>query len=53
MSQSVIADEPAAVVGQPAPDFTVTGLDDMEFTLAQKLEAGDKNIVLVFSRANW
>ena len=53
MSQPLAADDPAAAVGQLAPDFTATGIDGVEFTLAGKLEAGDKNIVLVFSRANW
>ncbi len=53
MSQSVAAEDPVAAVGKPAPDFTATGIDTKDFTLANKLRAGDRNIVLVFSRASW
>lgn len=49
-----MADEtPKVEVGKPAPDFTVTGIDRKTFKLSDKLAAGDKNIVLLFSRANW
>lgn len=53
MSQSVAAEDPVAAVGKQAPDFTAIGIDGKEFTLANKLKAGDRNIVLVFSRASW
>ena len=47
------AEEPKqAVVGQPAANFTVTGIDGKEFQLSDKL-AGEKNLVLMFSRAHW
>jgi len=47
------ADDEPAVVGKPAPDFTATGIDGKEFKLSDKLSGGDRNIVLIFSRANW
>lgn len=40
-------------VGQPAPDFVVIGVDGKPFKLSEKLSGGDKNIVLLFSRAHW
>jgi|GEM_PF-648612 len=50
---AVVGEDTVAVVGKPAPDFTATGIDGKEFTLAERLESGDRNTVLVFSRANW
>ena len=48
---TAIAVEPAKV-GQQAPDFTATGIDGKQFKLSDR--AGkDKNIILMFSRANW
>ena len=48
------ADEvPQAEVGKSAPDFTATGIDGRTFKLSDKLKSGDKNVVLLFSRANW
>ena len=53
-SPSVFADEVhEAKVGQAAPDFTATGIDGKEFKLSEKLKSGEKNIVLLFSRASW
>ncbi len=51
----VAADEapPKVEVGKPAPDFTVTGIDGKTFKLSDKLKSGEKNIVLMFSRASW
>ena len=54
MTPAVFAeDDKQATVGQAAPDFTATGIDGMEFTLSDKLKAGNRNIVLLFSRASW
>ena len=39
-------------VGQPAPDFAVTGIDGKRFKLSDKTKAG-KNVALMFSRAHW
>lgn len=39
-------------VGKKAPDFVMTGIDGKEFKLSDKT-GKDKNIVLMFSRANW
>ena len=48
------ADETSAPKsGQPAPDFTMTGIDGKPIKLSKKLASGDTNIVLLFSRANW
>ena len=60
-SQVVSADEPSATpaananaeVGKAAPNFTATGIDGEKFQLSDKLKAGKKNVVLIFSRANW
>lgn len=50
----VFADDAEEVmVGQAAPDFTVTGIDGKQFSLSDKLKAGDRHIVLLFSRASW
>lgn len=40
------------VVGKPAPDFSVTGIDGKSFKLSDKTGAG-KNVALMFSRAHW
>jgi hypothetical protein len=54
MSPTVFADEaPMATVGQAAADFIATGIDGKKFKVSDKLKAGDKNIVLLFSRASW
>lgn len=55
LSSTAFADEKAtpAEVGKPAPDFTVTGIDGKKFKLSEKLKKGDRNFVLIFSRANW
>jgi hypothetical protein len=54
VTATTMADETAKVeVGKPAPDFTVTGIDGEQFKLSDKLKAGDKNIALMFSRAQW
>lgn len=39
-------------IGKRAPDFVMTGIDGKEFKLSDKL-GKEKNIVLMFSRANW
>ena len=39
-------------VGKKAPDFTATGIDGKKFKLSERM-GKDKNIVLLFSRANW
>ena len=41
-----------AKVGRPAPDFVMTGIDGQDAKLSQ-LTARGKNVVLMFSRANW
>jgi hypothetical protein len=39
-------------IGSQAPDFTATDINDKPFKLSDR--AGqDKNIILMFSRANW
>ena len=54
MTSAVFAEDgKQATVGQAAPDFTATGIDGIEFKLSDKLKAGDRNIVLLFSRASW
>jgi hypothetical protein len=48
------ADEPKAVeVGQKAPDFVATGIDGKEFKLSERIGDGERNVVLLFSRAHW
>ncbi len=39
--------------GMRAPDFTATDADGKPFKLSERLAKGDKNIVLIFSRASW
>ena len=41
-----------AEVGKLAPDFVMTGIDGKDFKLSDKTGKG-KQIVLMFSRANW
>ena len=54
LTSIVSADEVATVeVGKSAPDFVATGIDGKTFKLSDKLKAGDRNIALIFSRANW
>lgn len=38
--------------GEPAPDFTMTGIDGKSFKLSERI-GKDKNIIIMFSRANW
>lgn len=53
-SGAVQADESLkAEIGKPAPNFTATGIDGKSFELKDKLKSGEKNVVLIFSRANW
>ena len=40
-------------VGDDAPDFEVTGIDGEKFKLSEKIGNDGKNVVLLFSRANW
>ena len=47
------AKDAKAAIGQPAPNFTATGIDGKKFQLSDKLKSGRKNVVLIFSRANW
>ena len=55
LTASGLADEKAAPakVGSKAPDFTIKGIDGKDIKLSEKLKGGDKNVVLLFSRANW
>ena len=39
-------------IGQPAPDFAVTGIDGKSIKLSE-LTAKGKNVVLLFDRAHW
>lgn len=38
--------------GKPAPDFTMTNIEGKEFKLSDRI-GGEKNVVLMFSRASW
>ncbi|HAD62137.1 MAG TPA: hypothetical protein DCG12_23100 [Planctomycetaceae bacterium] len=50
----LVANEPVEIeVGRKAPDFEMTGIDGKKFKLSDKLKSGRKNVVLIFSRANW
>ena len=40
-------------VGDKSPDFEVTGIDGKPFSLSERLADGERNIVLLFSRAHW
>ena len=40
-------------VGKQAPNFSVTGVDGKSVELKNRLEGGKRNVVLIFSRANW
>jgi hypothetical protein len=42
----------AVVVGEPAPDMTLTGIDGKPFKLSS-ITASGKNVALMFSRAHW
>lgn len=49
---TVCSAEDQVAVGQPAPDFTVTGIDGSEFKLSD-VTADGKHVALMFSRAHW
>jgi hypothetical protein len=38
--------------GKPAPDFSMTGVGGNDFRLSERI-GGEKNVVLMFSRASW
>lgn len=49
-------DEPKKVTvekGKKASDFIVTDDKGKPFKLSELMKKGDKNVVLIFSRANW
>lgn len=48
-----VAQESGVRIGAAAPDFVATGIDGKSFKLSEKLASGEKNIVLLFSRAHW
>lgn len=51
--EACLADDGDKVeVGKKAPNFVMTGIDGKEFKLSDKI-GKDKNVVLMFSRANW
>ena len=52
LSQLGVGQESQVKVGQPAPDFVVTGANGKPFKLSDKLKQG-KHLVLMFSRAHW
>ncbi len=45
-------EEKKVELGQKAPDFTAIGIDEVSFQLSDRVGKG-KNVVLMFSRANW
>lgn len=53
VSSICVAQDNRIKVGSPAPDFVATGIDGKAFRLSEKLADGDKNIILLFSRAHW
>lgn len=54
MGATASADEAMTpAVGEPAPDFTIQGIDGKTFTLSDRLGDGERNVVLLFSRAHW
>jgi len=43
----------SVVVGEPAPDFTLSSADGKEFTLSQCNSDDGKYVVAIFVRAHW
>lgn len=52
LSTTALAED-VAEINKKAPDFTATGIDGKTFKLSDKIGKDNKNVVLLFSRANW